>query len=139
MIAFTAHVMSSDDQPVESSLFDGFIRKPVNVPELFRLLGERLGVKYIYREASPSGTVPGGKGAAESLSPDALSAVGVEWLKRFRVELGKGYPERILSMMEQIRPENAALAAALEELVRVHRFDRLVSLTEQALQEVAHA
>jgi len=55
------------------------------------------------------------------------------------VELGKGYPERILSMVEQIRPENAALAAALEELVRVHRFDRLVSLTEQALQEVAHA
>jgi signal transduction histidine kinase len=139
VIAFTAHVMSSDDQPVESSLFDGFIRKPVNAPELFRLLGERLGVKYIYREASPSGTVPGGKGAAESLNPDALSAVGVEWLKRFRVELGKGYPERILSMVEQIRPENAALAAALEKLVRVHRFDRLVSLTEQALQEVAHA
>jgi CheY-like chemotaxis protein len=138
VIAFTAHVMSSEDRPVEASLFDGFIRKPVNVPDLFSLLGERLGVKYIYREASSPGMEPGGKGAAELLTPEALSVVHAEWLKQFREALRTGYPEEILELVEQIRPENAALATGLEELVRVHGFDRLVSLAEQAVTEAAN-
>jgi hypothetical protein len=59
-------------------------------------------------------------------------------LSRFREALRTGYPEKILNLVEQIRPEHAALAAGLEELVRVHRFDRLVSLTEHAVKEAAN-
>jgi two-component system, sensor histidine kinase and response regulator len=139
VIAFTEHVMGSEDQPVEPSLFDGFIRKPVNVPDLFSLLAERLGVKYLYREASLPGAEPGGKDGAELLTLKALSAVHAKWLNQFREALRTGYSEKILNLVEQIRPEHAALAVGLEELVRVHGFNRLVSLTEQALQEVAHA
>jgi hypothetical protein len=43
-----------------------------------------------------------------------------------------------LNLVEQIHPEHAALAAGLEELVFVHRFDRLVSLTEHAVKEAAN-
>ena len=72
---------------------------------------------------------------ADSLTTEALCTASPEWLKQFQATLKKGHPGEILKLVEQIRPENASLAQALTELVHVHRFDSLVSLTDQALKE----
>jgi hypothetical protein len=74
-------------------------------------------------------------GMADSLMPGAIAGLQTEWLKQFQATMRKGHPAEILKLVEQIRPENASLAQALAELVHVHRFDSLVSLTDQALEE----
>ncbi len=46
----------------------------------------------------------------------------------------KGRSRQLLEQIDQIRSEHADLARALTELIRVHQFDKLISLTQEALK-----
>lgn len=138
LIAFTAQVVGGDDTPVDRSLFDGFLRKPFDAEDLFETITEHLGVTYVYREPAASGSEPDRTGAGEMPAAESLTSVPVEWLMQFQAALRRGHPAEILGLVERVRPGDAALADALAELVRIHRFDRLVKLAERALKEAGH-
>jgi two-component system sensor histidine kinase/response regulator len=135
IIGFTAHILGSETPAEPASLFDGFVHKPFQASEIFRILEKHLGVKFVYREAPSAGEEPTASSIADSLTPEALSTTSHEWLKQFQATLKKGHPAEILELVDRIRPENASMAGALAELVHVHRFDSLVRLTDQALKE----
>jgi CheY-like chemotaxis protein len=137
VIAFTAHAMNGEIPPIGSSLFDGFVRKPVQASAIFHILENHLGVRFDYRKEALSGEGPVAAGMTGSLTPEALCTAPPEWLKQFQATLKKGHAAEVFDLVEQIRPENASLAQALAELVHIHRFDSLVSLTDQALEEYA--
>jgi CheY-like chemotaxis protein len=135
IIGFTAQILGSETPAEQSTLFDGFVQKPFQVSEIFQILEKHLGVQFIYREAPSAGeetTVPV---MADSLTLAALRTASPVWLEEFQATLKKGHSADILELLDRIRPENDSLAGALAELVRVHRFDRLVLLTDQALKE----
>ena len=50
MIASSASVYEGDRQAAESAGFNNFLPKPVKEQELFRLLGQHLGIKWIVRQ-----------------------------------------------------------------------------------------
>jgi PAS domain S-box-containing protein len=135
IIGFTAQILGSETPAEPSTPFDGFVQKPFMASEIFQVIKEHLGVQFVYGEAASSGKELAAKGMADSLRLEALCTAPPEWLKQFQTTLKKGHSADILELVERIRPENASLAGALAELVRVHRFDRLVSLTDQALKE----
>jgi CheY-like chemotaxis protein len=135
IIGFTAQILGSETLSELSLLFDGFVQKPFQAQEIFRVLKKHLRVQFVYRESSPAGDDSTSTGVADSLRPDALCAASPEWLKQFQATLKKGHPAEILRLVEQIRPENASLVQALAELVHIHRFDSLVRLTDLALKE----
>jgi PAS domain S-box-containing protein len=138
IIGFTAQILGSEKPSEPTSLFDGFVQKPFQAQEIFQVLKKHLGVQFVYQESSPAGEESTSTGVADSLRADALCAASPEWLKQFQATLKKGHPAEILRLVEQIRPENASLAQALAELVHVHRFDSLIRLTDQALEESAN-
>ena len=135
IVGFTAQILGSETPSEPSSLFDGFVQKPFQAQEIFQTLEKLLGVQFVYREDAIAGEESTLMRVADSLTPEALCTASPEWLKQFQATLKKGHPGEILKLVEQIRPENASLAQALTELVHVHRFDSLVSLTDQALKE----
>ncbi|MRR35805.1 PAS domain S-box protein, partial [bacterium] len=134
IVGFTAQIPGSTSPAEPSSLFDGFVQKPFQASEIFQILEKHLGVQFVYREAPSGGEQATATGMADLLTQEALSTASPEWLKQFQATLKKGHPGEILKLVEKIRPENATLAGALAELVHVHRFDRLVRLTDQALK-----
>ena len=71
------------------------------------------------------------------MTPADLSVLPADWLKEFFETMKKGRSKQLLNMIEQIPPEHADLAGKLVELVRVHQFERLISLVREALKEEA--
>jgi hypothetical protein len=61
----------------------------------------------------------------------------LEWLKEFFQILRKGRSAELIDRIERISRDHADLAGKLAELVRAHRFDRLIPLVREALKEKA--
>jgi hypothetical protein len=46
-----------------------------------------------------------------------------------------GGSKRLLRLIDRIQPEHAHAARVLGELVRIHQFDKLIALIQEALKE----
>ncbi len=138
LIAMTASVLDMERPSDGLAIFDDWMRKPVSATELFDKLGKHLGVQYVFQASS----VPEGKPEslldATALAPDALARLPREWLEQFSRTLRMGRSAQLLTLLDQIPPEQAELARALAALVRTHEFDQLLALTTAAREESFH-
>ncbi|HSR13460.1 MAG TPA: ATP-binding protein, partial [Thermodesulfobacteriota bacterium] len=135
IIAFTAGVMENAGVTPPPGLFDDWVYKPFREEEVFERLEKHLGVQFVYRDT-------GGQGRGEKktrdkapLTPADLELLPAEWLKEFFKTARKGRSRELLKMIDGIRPEHGNVAQDLAELVRVHQFDRLISLCEATPKE----
>jgi hypothetical protein len=74
----------------------------------------------------------------DAVTPADLAVLPVEWLREFFQMLRRGRSLQLIGLIERIPPEHADLVGHLTEWVRVHRFDRLIPLTRDALKEKEH-
>jgi signal transduction histidine kinase/FixJ family two-component response regulator len=104
--------------------FRGFIMKPFTVRE-----GADLVRRVLDQKEKPDNTQD-----KAALTPADLSVLPADWLKEFYQTMEKGRSAQLLNLIEQIRPEHADLARALAEMVRIHQYDQLIPLTQEALK-----
>jgi CheY-like chemotaxis protein len=137
IIALTAGAMENK-ATFPSGVFEDFVRKPFQAAEIFEKIGRHLRVRFVYQDAISTTVFADGTGDTVSLSPADLFALPGEWVNRFCGALNKGRAAELLTLINQIRPDHADLARTLAELVRVHKFDKLMSLTKGALKKNLH-
>jgi CheY-like chemotaxis protein len=136
IIALTAEVIENEGSPSDSPAFDDWLYKPFREAEVFDKLEKHLGVQFVYQ--SSVGSAVADKGPEEAaLTPAALAVLPLEWLKEFSQTLRKGRSAELIDRIDRISRDHADLAGNLAELVRVHRFDRLIPLIREALKENA--
>lgn len=132
IVALTASAFEEDQDPILSAGCDDVLRKPFRKEDIFDRLVKHLGVCFVYadRPGQPAKTR-----TAETrllLTPEALAALPPEWLADLRGATRKANMEQILTLIDQIREGNEALAGVLEDLVRNFEYQQILSLIESA-------
>jgi two-component system sensor histidine kinase/response regulator len=138
LIAMSASVLGIESLSGELAVFDDWMRKPISATELFDKLGKHLGVQYVYQASGVSDGQEKSLQVATALTPAALAILPTEWLEQFSRTLRTGRSAQLLTLLDQMPPENADLARALAELVRIHEFDQLLALTTAAREGSSH-
>ncbi len=128
LIALTASVFEEERVHALASGFDDFIRKPLQVPELFDSMTRHLGVQYVY-VTTPSPTL-----GLAVVQPEELQAywqqMPADWRQQVHQASRRCNSEALGPLLATIPPEAGPLAATLGEWLKNFRFDRLVQLAE---------
>ncbi|MEW6495162.1 MAG: response regulator [Cyanobacteriota bacterium] len=141
IIALTANAFEEDRQQALSVGCDDFICKPFREEELFDKMAHYLGVGYVYEEPplnDKSRTTRGERGEASEHShasprinilKDNLVKMPPEWVAKLHAAALSAREKEIWKLIEQIPPENAALAEALAKKLQDFRLDQIIDLT----------
>jgi signal transduction histidine kinase/DNA-binding response OmpR family regulator len=138
MIASSASVYEGDRQAAESAGFDNFLPKPVKEQELFRLLGQHLGIKWIIRQKVGNDA----SAMKPRVQPDIgdmlmagrnLPAEELQLLLRLAGEGDVVALRQSLQNLVETDPEHAQFAEQLAILVSGYRIDEVETLLQQLL------
>ncbi|HSB06156.1 MAG TPA: ATP-binding protein, partial [Thermodesulfobacteriota bacterium] len=138
IIALTAHVMEDKESSSQFRVFDDLVYKPFLEIEIFDKLEKHLGVQFAYQPFIGSEAEADRTRGKDAVRPSDLAILPMEWLQEFFQMLRKGRSKELLNLIDQLQPEHADLAQALADLVRTHKFDKLMPLAERSLRENSH-
>ncbi|MDE3246411.1 MAG: response regulator, partial [Acidobacteriota bacterium] len=119
VIAISASVLDLDKAAVQALGFDDFLGKPFKESELFDLLSEHLGVRFLRR----AGIQQPANASAPSL--EGLARLDPEWRLAFRDAVASGDTPEALALLENIK--DAELAPLLRQMVKAYRLEELLT------------
>ncbi len=126
IIALTGSSYGDKEAAMQSMACDDFVSKPFQLAELFKKLAQHLGVHYTYQEATQLQLTQ----SDIQLTQEDMRLFPEKWRVDLHDAIIQGRAERLLDMIEEIRPIQPEIADALVMLVDDFRFDELVALTE---------
>jgi CheY-like chemotaxis protein len=126
IIALTASAFEHERTIVLSAGCDDFVRKPARESVIFEKISEHLGIRFRYEQVADAGAVQ----EAAPLTAASLAALTQGQRDALRAAADEVDTAAARAVIEQIRPAQPALAAALADLVAQYRFDQLQSLLE---------
>ena len=136
IIALTASSLEKDRAAVLSVGCDDFLHKPFPQADLFRMMNEQVGVRYVYDEpagrpviSQPSGDL----GAA--LSPTALAALPQELLTDLQQATIRINLAAMSTAVDEIRTRDAPLADALATRVDDFAYADILALVQEAEEQ----
>ena len=133
IIALTASAFEEQRQKILAVGCDDFIRKPFKTEFLLEKIRQFLNVEYEYEKENIATEANNQKieiNLAETDYQYLLSEMPNEWVKKVYENASKCCDDIILELIEQIPPENAALAIALTDLVENFQFKKIIKLTQ---------
>ena len=132
IIALTASAFEDQREAMLAAGCDDFVHKPFQAAEIFRKLAEHLGVRYVLTETE---TALPAIAPREPLTPERLQGMPLDWQRSLHQAAVQADGDWLQSLVRQVPPEQAEVAAALMALVERLDFDTLVELTETMLDE----
>lgn len=133
IIALTATAFESDRSRILAEGCDDFVRKPFREAEIYDILAQHLGVRFIYDLAqAEEPTLPVHVGGGHELNPAALAQSSPEWIARLKQATIDADRDLILALIDQIRPHDPVLAEGLVALANNFDHDQILSLIKQA-------
>jgi CheY-like chemotaxis protein len=134
IVALTATAFEEEREQILLGGCDDFVRKPFRTHEIYDMLAKHLGVQFLYGEEPAPWTRAGPEEAAAqaALSPEALADLPATWVADLQQATTKADLHLILSLIDQIGAQNAALAEALGELAQNYEYKKILALIEQA-------
>jgi len=142
IIALTASALEEDRVIMLSEGCDGYVRKPFREDDLFDVLAKHLGVRFVYqdieiedRRRGPPGEPPQDAPALAVRRPELverLAALPADWVTDLQQATILGDLDSILTLIDQIRGQDATLAKALANLARDFDHDRILTLIQRA-------
>jgi predicted ATPase/signal transduction histidine kinase/CheY-like chemotaxis protein len=142
IIALTANAFAEDCQRALSAGCDDFVRKPFRDEEIFSKMAQYLEVSYTYEqpallsdELTTMKTQLREHSDIHRSSPslprlqEGLAQMPGEWVAKMHAAALSAREKEIWKLIEQIPPENAALAEALAKKVNDFRLDQIIDLT----------
>ncbi len=129
IVALSASAFDEDRDAVMATGADDFVRKPVMADELLTVIGGHLGLVYDYAPEAPGPAGgdgnSGGRSAAERLAACGLGSVRADLREALRRAAWRADDQEMLSLINQLAPEQANLAAVLRDLVSRYDWDTL--------------
>ncbi|MEM6424504.1 MAG: PAS domain S-box protein [Cyanobacteria bacterium P01_D01_bin.128] len=140
IIALTASALEQERNLILSAGCNDFVRKPFRNAVIFDKMREHLGVEYEYSDAAAS---PPAQPSAETLSPQRLTLLPLNWLHQLREAASLADADWIAQLIDQLNtiPETPQLSPAVRSeimpalltLVRTFHCDRIEDLANQAI------
>jgi PAS domain S-box-containing protein len=131
IIALTATAFEEDREQILLEGCDDFVRKPFRKDDIYEMLAQHLGVRLLYQEepVPPPSAEP--EEPAYVPSAEAMAALPTSWLADLQRATTKADLNLILSLVDQVRHNNPALADGLAELARTYRYRDILALIEE--------
>ena len=131
IIALTANAFEEDRQLTLSVGCDDFVRKPFREEEIFEKIAQYLGVRYVCEdEVGRMKDENASLATSEfTLHPSSLQVMPAEWVAKLHTAALSAREKEIWKLIEQIPPENVALAEELAQKVKNFRLDQIIYLT----------
>jgi signal transduction histidine kinase/CheY-like chemotaxis protein len=129
IVALTASAFEEDRKLVLEAGCDDMVRKPLEEWQLFSKMGQLLGLRYRYAQASSQG-----KTDSENLT---LSALDFDMLSQLKVAAEVLDMEAVQTLVDRVRVTHPEIANALESLVQNFRFDRISELCTAVIAPAA--
>jgi CheY-like chemotaxis protein len=124
VIVLSASIIDADRINAIAAGCDDFLHKPFHEHEVFDLLHKHLGVRFVYEETGSR--VAGSTVAVKDVvTPEALAELPADVLNALHEAVNSLDIKATHGIIDQIRRPHAALAEALERLVKVYRFDTI--------------
>ncbi len=134
VIALTASAFDHERETILAAGCDDIIIKPFQEEAIFDALIRYLHVRFVYDEPKSSSTSPKADTEAEQ-GPTAAEAIAA-LSEDIRTELAQAAKtlntRKINDIVGRIQSEHPALADELAQMAKSYRFDRILSLIEQA-------
>ncbi|MEJ2425650.1 MAG: PAS domain S-box protein [Candidatus Thiodiazotropha sp.] len=124
--ALTASAFEEDREAVLAAGCDAFVRKPLKESELFKVMGDLLGVRYIYKEVAPEPLAP-----VSTLELDELPAELTTELKAAALALDM---EKLQELIERIQALSPQCANALRAAADDYRFDEILKALHEEVK-----
>ncbi len=123
--ATTIIALTASSLPIAAGC-DDFLRKPFRESDIFELMKKHIGVRYVYEEEIET-IAP-----TEVLTPETLTVLPSEWLRALREAAERADGDNIYELLEQIKPDHAALAESIAALVDDFEFDKLIEIGDKS-------
>jgi CheY-like chemotaxis protein len=139
IIAVTSSAFDEERANILAAGCNDFIRKPFREAEIFDVLRNHLGVRYVYQEESKAAELQGSKGTSNlqnltselnNLPPDLLVT-----LEQAAAQLDM---EMMTRVIEAIRSHNASAADGVTTLANEFKYKEILSVIRN-LREKSHA
>ena len=126
IIAITASSLAEAEAEARAAGVDAFVRKPYREGALFAVIGELLGVRYVYGQTVPPTPPPADTPVGSTLS-QRLSDLPPALIDELREAAIEGRAKRLEWLADEAEPFSAAAAAEIRGLARDFQYDALVS------------
>jgi signal transduction histidine kinase/ligand-binding sensor domain-containing protein/CheY-like chemotaxis protein len=133
IVALTASALEEDRRLILSEGCDDYVRKPFREEALFEVLQRHLGAVFVYGdEAGETAVAAPELPTAKPIDPITLAALPAEWRAALRQAALLGYLERITALLDELRPQQPALARQLRLLADNYDHNAILDLLRQA-------
>jgi CheY-like chemotaxis protein/anti-sigma regulatory factor (Ser/Thr protein kinase) len=133
IIALTASAFNEDRESILADGCDDIVRKPFHEDEIFERLTRYLGVRFVYVDESPAAR------SSRLLTPDRLAIATVTattlpaaWRAELQQATVAADLDRMLALIDQLRPTDPALADQLTGLAQNFNYDQILQLVQSA-------
>ena len=131
IVALTANVFKEQHGKILEAGCDAVLHKPFRSRELFSVMGEYLGVRYIYKEEQEKETEKPGATLTSAMLEN-LPAAQRERLKKSAHQLDIAETEEVIKEIHHDHPE---IADGLQILVREFQFGKIQELLTKASRD----
>lgn len=128
IIALTASSLEEEQAFVLSAGCDDFLRKPFREADIFEVMHKHIGVRFVYEDSIQREFSLIQNREQDTLTAAALAALPREWLANLEQAILHVDLKLIFALIEQIRPENTALAKALIRCIDNFEYDKVLNL-----------
>jgi signal transduction histidine kinase/CheY-like chemotaxis protein len=122
VVALTASAFEEDRAMILSAGCDDFVRKPFREGEVFDVMTEHLGVRFMYETGKPRSPAPESEDVSQVLHRGWVT-LPEETARALQDAATQADAEVLLALIEEVRVQNPAFADALAGLVHNFRFD----------------
>ncbi|GAB4193667.1 MAG: AAA family ATPase [Coleofasciculaceae cyanobacterium] len=132
VIALTASTLEEERTVVTSAGCDDFLRKPFREADIFEMMHKHIGVRYVYENPNHRDSSTTEEGEHKVLTATIIAALPQEWVASLKQAILSINMKLIYSLIEQIRPENAALANALKTCIDKFEYEKILNLITES-------
>jgi hypothetical protein len=124
IVALTASALEEERASVLAAGCDEVVLKPFTEAQIWQALARHLGVRFL---SEPVGPAPA---AVETRVPESLAHLPPAWVSELHVAVERADVEAAGRVVDRIREQDEAAAAALTDMLRDYRFDDVLALTQ---------
>ncbi len=127
IIAVTASAFEEERAVVLSAGCDDFLRKPFREGDLFVLLEQHIGVKFVYEQMPEQAAISTHRQSPTEVAT-ALTALSTDLREKLERAAASADMEEVEGVIEQIQAQQPALAGELARLAHEFDYDQIVAL-----------
>ncbi|MGF1459271.1 MAG: PAS domain S-box protein [Leptolyngbyaceae cyanobacterium] len=125
IICLTAGIFEDAHTDFDAAGFDDCIYKPIQQRDVTTAIAQHLGVEFLYETATPAAQASS-NAATVALTAETLQVLPQNWLVQFYQALIELNQSQMLVLIDNLPPDQAAVAQALRHKVREFDFEPLL-------------